>query len=114
MGQADSAGRQSTTLTRALWRGGPELANVFAGKREVSRRGLSRCRPRAGEAPFLPGRRPVVCSRQEEGTRLALAHLAEDGAHALLGLAGLTFLAALLALEALHRCQKPQRFWLAI
>jgi hypothetical protein len=45
--------------------------------------------------------------------RLALAHLAEDGAHALFGLTGLTFLAALLALEALHRCQKPRRFWLA-
>jgi hypothetical protein len=47
-------------------------------------------------------------------TRLAPAHLAEDGAHALLGLTGLTFFAALLALEALHRSQKPQRFWLAI
>jgi hypothetical protein len=47
-------------------------------------------------------------------TRLALAHLAEHGAEALFGLTGLAFLAAVLPLEALHRCQKPRRFWLAI
>ncbi len=47
-------------------------------------------------------------------TRLALAHLAENGAYALLDLTGLTFLAAPLLFQSLHRCQKPQRFWLAI
>jgi hypothetical protein len=45
---------------------------------------------------------------------LAIAHLAERRANALLGYPGLPFLAAPLTLEPLHRCQKPQCFWLAI
>jgi ABC-type transporter lipoprotein component MlaA len=42
--------------------------------------------------------------------RLALAAFAQDMANALLGLAGLTDLAAVLLLDPLHRGQKPHRF----
>src|SRR5436305_11784238 len=45
---------------------------------------------------------------------LALPHFSQRRPDALLGLAGQTFLAALLAFEPLHRDQKPQRLWLAI
>jgi hypothetical protein len=44
------------------------------------------------------------------GGRSASAHLAEYGADGLLGLAGLQFFAASLALHALHRRQKPGGF----
>src|SRR5262249_30749512 len=50
----------------------------------------------AGEAPTLPRPWPLVSWGHGRRARLALAHLAEHGAHALLGLAGLSFLAALL------------------
>jgi hypothetical protein len=50
----------------------------------------------------------------ETGPGSALAHLAECGADALLGLPGLLRLAMLLPLEALHRCQKAGGFWLAV
>src|SRR5262249_46242260 len=40
--------------------------------------------------------------------------LAESGPQALAGLAGLLLLLSLVLLEALNRCQKPRRLWLAI
>ena len=59
-------------------------------------------RPRAG------GRRTVLRGAS------ALAELAKSGPEALQGLAGLLLLLALVLLEALNRCQKPRRLWLAI
>jgi hypothetical protein len=89
------------------------LAIDFAAKWEVFfEKDEHRLRP--GKQPFFLGRGRWRVFIEGEPARLALAHLAEHGAHALLGLTSLTFLAALLAFEPLHRCQKPQRFWLAI
>jgi hypothetical protein len=45
---------------------------------------------------------------------LGFAHLPQHGSDSLLGLDFLTLPFSLLALQALHRCQKPLRFWLAI
>src|SRR5262249_43492329 len=48
------------------------------------------------------------------GGRSALPHFSQHRPDALLGLAGQTFLAALLAFEPLHRDQKPRCLWFAI
>jgi hypothetical protein len=46
--------------------------------------------------------------------RLAVSHLAQYRAHALLRKSGLSVFAASLPLQALDRRQKPRCFWLAI
>jgi hypothetical protein len=46
--------------------------------------------------------------------RLAVSHLAQYRAHALLRKSGLPVFAASLPLQALDRRQKPRCFWLAI
>jgi hypothetical protein len=76
--------------------------------------GKGRHRRRPGKQPFFLGRGRWAVFVGRGTARLALSHLAEHRAQPLFGLTGLSFLAALLALEALHRCQKPRRFWLAI
>src|SRR5712692_1807652 len=50
----------------------------------------------------------------ERETRLAFPHLAQHRANTLLGQTSLPLLAALVAFQPLHRCQKPRCLWLAI
>jgi hypothetical protein len=63
------------------------------------------------------GSKFVFCSDSASyklAATLALPHFPQRGPNALLGLAGQTFLAALLAFEPLHRYQKPRCLWFVI
>jgi hypothetical protein len=80
----------------------------------VSRAGPNQTESPSGGIRKHPRPGLTFASASLSALGLALADLPQHCADTLLGQTRLTFPATLLSLEALHRCQKPCCFWLAI